>query len=198
MRRNLISAGTRNNFRSGVMARVMSRKRRVQSPVPCSRASTGFGPKPTPQLAMSVGWMPKNLQASNPTGTRHTMKTTTLKRRIILDAGRWLVVLCQVHSGIESGYLIIAVEHQGRTWPELTQSVLAGLAVIPLYVGIHVGIKAKVVGIGFVPCSVGLVLYEADFYDGLGALETILPGHDQAQRRAILISEASAIHSEAE
>src|SRR6185437_3151159 len=175
MRRNLISAGNRNNFRRGVMARVISRKRRVQSPVPCSSASTGFAPKPTPQLFISVGWAPKNLQASNPRGTRHTMNTTTLKMRIIRES---LVVFRQIHSGIESGYLIIPVEHQGGTGPELTQSMLTGLAVVPIHIGIHIGIKAEVVGIGFVPSGVRLLIGEADFYNGLGALEPILPGHN--------------------
>ena len=65
--------------------------------------------------------------------------------------------------------------------------MLMGLAVIAINIGIHIGIKAEVVGIGFVPCGHWLPVGEADLYDSLRALETVLPWHDQAERRAVLV-----------
>src|SRR5262249_26987191 len=49
---------------------------------------------------------------------------------------------------------------------------------------------------GLVPRGRRLVLRETDPYDGLRALETILPRHDYADRRAVLVRQHLAVHAD--
>src|SRR5207302_1934120 len=59
--------------------------------------------------------------------------------------------------------------------------------------GVDVGVEAVLVGSGHIPRSVGLALGEADLHDRLDALEAVLPGHDEAQRRAVLVGESAPV-----
>src|SRR5436190_8751975 len=94
-----MSEGLPSNLRSGVTHSVITRKRIVQSPVMCSMCSTGFAPRSSF----------RNSRNSSPTGTRHNRNTTTLSHRIMAR----LVVLLQVHAGVEACHLVaVAVERQ--------------------------------------------------------------------------------------
>src|SRR5260370_30996286 len=97
-----MSAGTLSNFRNGVMDRVISRKRIVQSPVAWVIFSIGLAPSPTPQVLMSLGVAPKNLHSSQARGVRQARKMAALIQRII-KASSWLLVL--------GSYPSIAVRH---------------------------------------------------------------------------------------
>src|SRR5215472_18742966 len=125
MRRNLISLGTARIFLSGVMASVIKRNRKVQSPVACVIFSIGLAPR----------WPVYAPQANLAKGPKHRMKTTTLVKRIML---RWLrgssrllaprflcgveralqlsatiwrsEVLLQIHSRVQAGNLVVSVE----------------------------------------------------------------------------------------
>src|SRR4029077_18570623 len=78
-----------------------------------------------------------------------------------------------------------------------TQPMLIGLAVVPVDTWVHVGIKAEVVGIRFVPCGQRLVVRETDLHDGFRALESILPRYNETNGRAVLVGQGCAVHSEA-
>src|SRR3954464_7898360 len=143
MRRNLMSHGSFSSFRSGVIERVMSRKRSVQSPVTCVIFSIGFAPSPAPQVVISNGARPKNPQRSQAKGISEARNTPTLAMRIIgwvwkrMDDWK-LVITGQIHTRVHACDLIISIKHQRRTWPKFAQTALVSLAVITLHIRIYV------------------------------------------------------------
>src|SRR5258708_6674016 len=54
---------------------------------------------------------------------------------------------------------------------------------------VHVGVEAILLPVGLGPGRHRLLLDQAYPDDGLGALEAVLPGNDQAQRRAVLVGQ---------
>jgi hypothetical protein len=79
--------------------------------------------------------------------------------------------------------------------PELADAALARLR--PARVvdgGVHVGVEAVLVGRRVVPRRARLPVGEADLDDALHALEAVLPRHDEAQRRAVLVGHRPPVH----
>src|SRR3954453_8806898 len=156
------------------MAKVISKKRRVQSPVACVITSIGFAPK----LLVSA------LNPSPNSGPRQARKTTTLNQRIIwsrIPTRRQLKILLQVHSAVQPGHLIVAVEHQRRSFQELSQAPFFRLAPTRMiHVGIHVGIEAVFIWRHSVPGVHWLRIGEAQPNDVFGSFESILPRPDDA------------------
>src|SRR5262245_27732353 len=116
-------------MRSGVMARLQSRNRSVQSPSTFVTKLIGLGPRSRVAARNS----------SIASGVRHATHTRTFSatrdRRDMRSVG-----LLEVHPGVERGDLIgVAVEHQGLPSAELADSTLAGLAPARVIdIGIHV------------------------------------------------------------
>src|SRR5207245_3895327 len=108
-------------------------------------------------------------------------------------------IFSQVHAVVKAGHLIVAIEHQRRTLEKFTEAALFCLT--PAWVihgGIDVGIKTVLLRSRLVPAIDRLFLRETDLDDCLGAFEAIFPGHDNAQRGAILVGQHLTIHAEAE
>src|SRR5580700_2826822 len=193
MRRKRISSGRFSDFRSGVIASVMIRKRRVQSPVKCCRNSTG----------LAVSW-PFNARNPRKTkGSRPRVNTSTLAhlvRRNVRSVAITLVIFLQIHAAIHASHLIaVSIEQQRFALEYLTQAALRSLAPARMiHVGIHVGIETILVGSRAIPSGGRLTFGEANFYDGLDALVAVLPGNDDADRRAILIGQRLSIHADAQ
>src|SRR5690242_9421543 len=99
-------------------------------------------------------------------------------------------VPAQVHAGVETRDLItVTVERQRRRAVAEHVEALAGDAAFGLLAparvvdgGIHVRVKTIFVRGEFVPRRLRLRLDEFDPDDRFGALEAVLPRHDQAQR----------------
>ena len=99
-----------------------------------------------------------------------------------------LVVLAQIHAGVEARDLGIAVEHQRLLLEQFAQAALVGLAPARMIHGrIHVGIESILARVGDVPGRGRLLIGERDLHDRLDALEAVLPRHHQPDRRAILV-----------
>src|SRR5580692_8008461 len=193
MRRKRINSGRFSDFRSGVIASVMIRKRSVQSPVKCCRNSTG--------LAVSRPFNARNPRKTK--GSRPEVNTSTLAhlvRRNVRSVAITLVVFLQIHAAIHAGHLIaVSVEHQRFALEYLAQAALRSLAPTRMIdVGIHVRVETVLVGSGAIPSGGWLTFSEADFHDGLDALVAVLPGNDDADRRAILIGQRLSIHPDAQ
>src|SRR5579863_3955194 len=120
MRRNRTNSGRRKSLRRGVIARVITRKRKVQSPVAWVMNSIGFAPK------LSVN----PLHTSSRAGTRQSAKTGTFIRRLPRTRfHRMLEVLPQIHAGVKMGHLIgVPVEWERLAFEELSQPPFGGLA----------------------------------------------------------------------
>src|SRR5690349_11543857 len=109
--------------RSGVMARLVSKSRSVQSPSVFVTKLMG--------LAVRSPVHPRH--ASIARGARQTAHTpimsATRPRRVMGSLPRISVVFLQVHSGIEGRHLVrVAVEGQRLATPELADPPLGGLA----------------------------------------------------------------------
>eukprot|EP01136_Pigoraptor_vietnamica_P026027 Opistho-1_new@80615 len=111
--------------------------------------------------------------------------------------------LAQVHAGVELPHLrFVAVEHLrlaafGEQTALLADAPLGGLT--PAWMRdlrVDVGIEAVFLRRGHVPGGARLLVGEADLHQRLAALEAVLPGHHQAQRRAILVGQHLAVHAE--
>src|SRR5438552_19195554 len=133
MRRNFTRPGQRSSLRSGVMASVITRKRRVQSPVQCVMNSIGF--------ALRSCWYA--FQPSTASGTRHSAKTGIFNHRMS-------IVLAQIHAGIELSHLVpVAVEHQRFAFQELTEPAFVRLAPARvIYFWIYIRVKAIFARVG--------------------------------------------------
>src|SRR6185312_7527401 len=99
-----------------------------------------------------------------------------------------LVVLIEVHPGVEARDLIgVAVEHQRRAAPVLTDALLGRLRPPRVIVmRIDVRVEAVLARRALVPRRRRLLVGERDLDDRLDALEAVLPRHDKLHRRAVL------------
>src|ERR1039457_4307872 len=105
MRRKRISSGNCRSLRAGVTASVATIKIRIQSPVWCVMYSMGFAVR----LWFSVR------QPNWPSGHMHRPNAASLLHLLLRTFGKTppgLEILLQVHTRIERGDLVIAVEHQ--------------------------------------------------------------------------------------
>src|SRR5581483_223413 len=109
----------------------------------------------------------------------------------------WLEESLQVHACIQTCcVLCVAVKRQRRAPPELTNATFVRLAPAGMINGwVYVGVEAVLVRSGQVPRGRRLLLGQADRDDRLDALKAVFPGHDQTERRAVLIGERLAIES---
>src|SRR5260370_29097460 len=112
----------------------------------------------------------------------------------------WSEVFTEVHASVALRYVVgVSIEGKRLALGELTQPSLAALAPAGMIHGrIHVGVKTVLRRIGNIPGGRRLFLHELDLDDGLDAFEAVLPGHDEPDRRPVLIGQRLAIHAEAE
>ena len=100
-----------------------------------------------------------------------------------------LIVFLQIHTLIQGGNLIgITVEHQRFLFEEVSDSTLSCLT--PARMGnvwVDVGIEPIFTRDHDVPRGWRLFLGKRHADNGFDAFESILPGHHQAQRRAVLV-----------
>src|SRR5471032_1380246 len=177
MRRSLTSQFHLLSRRSGVTPSVKHRKYKVQSPVPRVMNSSGSTSCPV-----------RVRYAMRASGSSASTKMTALSRLVCLGLGlkamigspQRLEVLLQIHAGVQRRHIVVAVEHQ-RLALAVQEAVLAYAALGSLRparvndVRIDVGIKAVFARRRQVPRGARLVLDEADFDDGFGRLEAVLP-----------------------
>src|SRR5580693_9851672 len=160
-------------FRSGVIAKVIIRKRSVQSPVACVMNSMGFAPKS--MLSGNPARPLWNARHSNcPTGIRHARNTTTfvhLLVRMEFTGGSRSIIFLQVHAAVHARNLIaVAIEHQGWPPPEFTQAALRGLRPARMvHTGVHIRVKAIFARVRDVPSSRRLLLHEPNPHQRLDA-----------------------------
>src|ERR1700720_1208664 len=100
MRRKRMRSGSFRSLRNGVMQRVKTRKRSVQSPVACCKYSTGFAPR--------LLLMMRQIRSQN--GVRQTRKTATLVHLLMrIERTRnapALVEFLKIHSVVHAGDLV--------------------------------------------------------------------------------------------
>ena len=65
-------------------------------------------------------------------------------------------------------------------------------------VGVDVGVEAVLVAADLVPGGLGLLVEEVEADDGLSGFEAVLPGHDDADGRAVLIGQDLAVAAKGE
>lgn len=129
-------------------------------------------------------------------------RTATAARRAASDPGA-SEVPPQVHARVQRGDLVrVAVERQ-RGLPRREQAradaPLGLLAPAGMVDGrVHVRVETVLGGRGPVPGRRRHPLGELDPHDGLAALEAVLPGHDQPQRRAVLVRQDSPVDADRE
>src|SRR6266849_1291687 len=130
-----------------------------------------------------------------PSGQRLPIQTAALRATRPRYVTRFLVELPQVHPRVHRSDLItIAIEHQRLAATHLWNAALGGLTPAGMVdLRVHVRIEAILAGRGLVPGGLGLLRREADLDQGLGALETVLPRHHHAERRAVLVREDLAV-----
>src|SRR5687767_11834645 len=109
----------------------------------------------------------------------------------------------EVHAAIEPRHLVrvaielerrLATEEVGRSDPALALLAPAGM----IDFRVHVREKAVLVWRGQRPGRLRHPLDETDADDGLDALESVLPGHDEAERRPILVRQQLAVEADGE
>src|SRR5580704_8380373 len=109
-----------------------------------------------------------------------------------------LKILLQIHPAIQARDLIVAVEHQCGTLEEIAEPAFFGLAPARMvHVWVYVGVKTILSRRGEIPRILRLLVGEADTNDRLRALETVFPGQNHADGRAVLVGKILAIHAEA-
>jgi len=110
------------------------------------------------------------------------------------------VEFLQVHAGVERSHLIrVAVEQQRLVHEDFAEAPFGGLAPARMIdVGIHVGIKAILIGSEAVPGGRRLGRLHFDFDDGLDAFVAVFPGDHHANWRAVLIGKRFAVHADAQ
>src|SRR5262245_13665509 len=168
------------------MARVIIRKRNVQSPVNSVTSSMG--------LALSPLGKPWNASHAarviHAIGARQARKTTGFRIHQRLNfAIRELVISAQVHPGVQLRNLVrVTVERQRRPLEELTDATLACLAP-PGMVDIRIDVRVEAVLLSslLLPGIDRLFVREANINDGFDSLETILPRNYKTKWCAVLI-----------
>src|SRR5262245_55255598 len=143
MRRNLIHGFQPLIRRSGVIASVMQRNRRVQTPVSFVSALSGLALR-WPVTAAHTS------HAAGPSDARNARGLKT-KRTVRSDIGS--VVSPEVHAGVEARDLVgVAVEHERLAREELADSPLLRLTPARVIDGrIHIGVEAVLVRVVLLP-----------------------------------------------
>src|ERR1017187_5363574 len=162
MRRNRMRPGGPKILRTGVTASVISRNRRVQSPVACVMYSIGFAPRS----------FRRNPAASSATGTRHKRNTSAFSHKRFRLADIWRsVVGFQIHAIVQRRNLVpVPVEHERLSLQEVAQPPLAPLA--PAWMvhrRVYVRIESVLARTRDVPRRGRLLLHEPDLHDGFDA-----------------------------
>src|SRR5919199_6953683 len=105
--------------------------------------------------------------------------------------GRWLKVLPQIHTAVQTGDVFgIAIEGQRLAPAEVADPPFACLTPAGVVDGwIDIGVKAVLARRRERPAGRRLSLREADLDNRLGALEAVLPGNDQSQGGAVLVGQ---------
>src|SRR3989304_8529039 len=109
--------------------------------------------------------------------------------------------LLQIHAGIQARDLAgVTVEHErlalGSEDTVLADAALGGLAPARMVdLRVDVRVETVLVRCGFFPGDSGLLFDEADAYDRLGALETVLPRAHEADRGAVLVRQHLIVES---
>src|ERR1043166_406001 len=109
-------------------------------------------------------------------GTRQSANRRTLLHlleRKVRTCDSWSVVLAQIHAGVETGDLVVSVEHQRlMRFEKLRQAPLTRLAPARMiHIRIHVGVETVFARAVQVPRCWRLIFDESDFHDRLDALE---------------------------
>src|ERR1043166_1717168 len=117
------------------------------------------------------------------------MKTTSLGNVIAVNQFALLSkVLHEVHAFVKMRDLIaVAVQQKRLPFTEFANANFGGLTPTRMrHVRVHVGIKTVLAWTLDIPGRRRLIRHQRDLHDRLDALETILPRHDQPNRRAML------------
>src|SRR5262245_57319871 len=114
-----------------------------------------------------------------------------------------LVVASQIHTCVQGRDLIaVTVEHLRRdfrieqTAAEASLTRLAPARMIDLRV--HVRVEAVFLRIRDIPGRFRLLVDEPDSDNRLDALESVLPGDHQSNRRAVLVDQRLTVHTDGE
>src|SRR5262245_24909530 len=210
MRRNRMSGFQPVSRRSGVIVSVMQMNRRAHSPVSLVTSLRGLGlrlPVSVAQTSHAVGPSAAMKMAGLRIQRMAWLVVTGNFRLSIVDCrftdpitrsiGNYqdrqskirLVVLLEIHPGVQARDLLaVAVEHQRLPPEELADAPFGGLGPARM-VDRRVDVREKAVFLRdrFLPRVQRLLLDEADPDDRFRALEAILPRHDDAERRAVLL-----------
>src|ERR687885_765850 len=105
------------------------------------------------------------------------------------------IELPQIHPGVERGDLRISIEQERLAARELADAPLLRLRPARVvHLRIHVGVEAVLDAAAvLVPGGGRLSLLQPDAYDALGGLETVLPGHHEADGGAVRIRQRLAV-----
>src|SRR2546426_7415806 len=189
MRRSRIGHVQPKSVFRGVQASAATRKTSATRPSWLSAWAIGLAPSSPRQPRRRIA----------PSGTSAPTTTPGLSHGNG-RARRTLEELAQVHAGVEAGHLLgVAVEGQRRPATELADPSLGRLA--PAWMvdrRIHVRVEAVLVRCREVPRGRRLRLHETDAHDRLDALEPVLPGHYEAERRAVLVGERLPVEPDRE
>src|SRR5690606_28896802 len=103
----------------------------------------------------------------------------------------------QVHPAVERCDLVsVAVEHQRLAAPELANASLTRLTPAGMIdLRVHVRVEPVLARVRSHPGRARLLLDKADAYDGLDALEAILPRHDESQRCTVLVRQVAPVEA---
>src|SRR6266404_9183665 len=217
MRRNLVSQFKPVILRKGVTASEISRNTSVRIPVVRVTNSRGFAPtcfrytsvnssasgttaltKRT-SLVKRKSFMPVMERGHPcPQSVRTTYRSTGVSRSALMGAQMptlRLIIRPQIHSLVKMANLVrIAIEQKGRARAILADTVLHPLAIAWVRdIGIYVGIKPVRCRPLYVPGRRGLIRHQTNLHNRLDALESVFPGRNQANWRAILRRQRLAI-----
>src|ERR1700677_3378536 len=85
-------------------------------------------------------------------------------------------ILFQIHAGVQTGYLIVAVEHQRGTFEKFAETPLFCLTPARMiYIWVHVGVEAVFSWSHLGPRGLRLAAGEANTHDRFAALEAGRP-----------------------
>src|SRR6266571_1062306 len=200
MRRKRMAAFQPVTLRSGVIARVMHRKRSVQTPVSLVTSLSGFAlrfPVSPAQISQANG--PRLAMKTRGLSTHRTARSESLKPQpLAISHQLALVISLQIHPAIHAGHLItVAVEHQRLAPQELADAAFGRLRPARMVDGrVHVRVEAVLLRRRFLPSIERLLLDELDLDDRLDVLEPVLPGDDEPERRAILIRDDFVVQAD--
>src|SRR5712691_1720826 len=217
MRRNLVSQFKPVILRKGVTASEISRNTSVRIPVVRVTNSRGFAPtcfrytsvsssaSGTTALTKRTSLVKRKSFMSVmerghpcPQSVRTTHRPTGVSCSALMRAqmpALRLIIRPQIHSLVKMANLLrIAIEQKGRARAILADAVLHPLAIAWVRdIRIHVGIKPVRRRPLYVPGRRGLIRHQTNLHNRLDALESVFPGRNQANWRAILRRQRLAI-----